>query len=316
MNIDEKSSEIILTILPHSSIVVNENTVCVVINGKIKTKLGSSLSILEKGTVFKSIGAIYGLNVTSQIAALDPKKHKIPKYVTKKLLNNDKYPKQHIVKSPNDMLYESETSCPVCLTTFKIIKYFESKLVLLERDHELRSCYDGVNQLYYDVYVCPQCFYGNHRLDFNALTDKAVAILTSNPRKKDTHQGILNLNEAINNYKIALECLAQIDAPAVKQARLWLHLAWLYDDANDKNSAASARQKAKMLYDNIYMEGNYDTKNGDMILYILGELSYQLGEYKIAYHRLHHFLLTDVKDKQIIEMAQCRIEDVKEARKR
>ena len=89
---------------------------------------------------------------------------------------------------------------------------------------------------------------------------------------------------AINDYRLAIECLTQIKAASNVIASAWLNLAWLYDDLGDVDLATAARKNSLAAYEEFYFQERSLTPSMELqALYIIGDLNKRLGNIKHAH---------------------------------
>ncbi|MGE5544279.1 MAG: DUF2225 domain-containing protein [Bacillota bacterium] len=190
----------------------------------------------------------------------------------------------------DNLLLDREVTCPVCENTFNEKAVRSSKLRLETVDPDFRKRYIGFEPLWYLVWVCPHCYYANFDSEFKQITEidkklllekgkalkSKVVFNTAGPRK---------INDVFLAYYLMLQTLDLNKKPDPgKRAKVWLRLAWLYDDVDDKEMMAYAFQQAYELYKESYFNQNhnYSAEQEQQLSLILGELSLRVGDYAEA----------------------------------
>ncbi|MBE3586128.1 MAG: DUF2225 domain-containing protein [Thermoanaerobacter sp.] len=183
-------------------------------------------------------------------------------------------------------LYRSEVKCPVCSTTFTVLKVFEHKLSVTGQDSDFRQRYRDFEPLLYSVWVCPGCFYANQRTDFPNLSARQKKLLQDGKAERlKAFSGTMATpgtpEFALQAHRLALFNSEQMAAEPDKIARLWLHLAWLYEDGEQKEAASDARARALEYFRQAYFNSSrkLSTKQEQQLAYLIGELHFRLGQY-------------------------------------
>jgi hypothetical protein len=185
--------------------------------------------------------------------------------------------------------YSVDVQCPVCGNNFKANKLFESKLTQLSRDPELRTHFQNIEPIHFKVWVCPDCLYANFLNRWSDLSACQRSTLKRSVEKRKSDLAGLSepdgdAERAINNYRLAIECLTQIKAGSNMIASAWLNLAWLYDDRDDADLATTARKNSLEAYEEFYFEERSLAPALEFqALYIIGELNKRLGNIKKAH---------------------------------
>lgn len=185
--------------------------------------------------------------------------------------------------------FEKEVACPVCGRKFKTDLVRESRLRLKERTDELRAIYSDIEPLYFNIWVCPDCYYSMRKPEFDKLTEIQKKNLSNqlDQRKKYVldFDNRLSTGFAINAHKIAIDCCNSLGKKNIDDriASLWLNIAWLYDDIEHTDAALEARQNALTKFKNAYTFGTDRTQDQDLkIEYLIGKLSCIIGNTKDA----------------------------------
>lgn len=188
----------------------------------------------------------------------------------------------------DEILYRKTITCPVCGNEFKQTKPRQSMLHLIKRDTDMCSYYEGVNPYYYEINVCPKCgfsFLDRFKKDISNA-DKANFLKTVTMHwKKQDFRGKRDLNQAIETYKMAILSGRTIDLNASAMAGICMRLCWLYRGSGNIEEEKRFMKVAADFYEKAYeIGGAYgeDAVKPEIIVYLLGELSFRLGNNKDA----------------------------------
>ncbi|MGD0621511.1 MAG: DUF2225 domain-containing protein [Thermacetogeniaceae bacterium] len=185
--------------------------------------------------------------------------------------------------------YSVDVQCPVCKGHFKANKMFESKLKQLSHDAEMRTRFEDIEPIHYKVWVCPDCLYANFMNRWSDLSSSQISTLKESVEKRKSILSGLpepggNAEKALNDYRLAIECLTQIKAVSNVIGSAWVNLAWLYDDLGAVDLAAAARKNSLAAYEEYYFQERSMTPSLELqVLYIIGQLNKKLGNVKKAH---------------------------------
>ena len=130
-----------------------------------------------------------------------------------------------------DYLFDKSCTCPICDKEFKTRTVKVGKAKLAGSDLDLRPRYEQIDQLKYDVIMCPFCGYTALSRFFKFVTApqanniKKMISATFTPQKetKETY----TYDEALERYKMALANAIVKQAKASEKAYICLKTAWL-----------------------------------------------------------------------------------------
>jgi uncharacterized Zn finger protein (UPF0148 family) len=229
---------------PHTRNTISQECICIVVSGTVKTQQSGSLVTKAAGEIFHPEGAVFTFESPCEMIVFDPHRYQLPANLAAKLKTAGAAADQ-TPEPPRDCLtYIKQVTCPVCNTQFEVKKLFNSKLKLVNRDYDLRLHFDGVEPLFYNCCICPKCQYGNYMEEFEELTRSQIAKLQSQMTQLALPIPAIELEKVINDHQVVLGILELMGATSEKRGRCWLHLAWLYEDKQDFEAAANARQQA------------------------------------------------------------------------
>ena len=197
------------------------------------------------------------------------------------LLLDHSAPNYHIVaqESHRDYLFEEDMLCPVCGKEFCAKKIRLSMLNEQVTGSELRCRSQFFDPLWYSLAVCPSCFYANYIYSFSDPGDIILADVDDYISKlKGTisidNIDIKTIDHVIREYHLALASGEFYHAPILRIARLWLNLAWIYDDCKDNKMTSMSASRARTSYTKAYQGVNDQLGNAEEQQYsmIMAEL--------------------------------------------
>ncbi|NLC11024.1 MAG: DUF2225 domain-containing protein [Firmicutes bacterium] len=208
-------------------------------------------------------------------------------------------------------LFLKNCDCPLCGKAYATPRVKRSKLRPSKVESDFCIRYKGLNPIYYQVMVCPNCGY-SYTEHFSPLRpqDKEMLKKRISPAKND-FTGERTLELAVESYKRALLCAMMKKEKHSLLAALNLHLAWLYRFAEDKSREEEFLQRARDYYLKMYEE-EADIKDLARVVYLIGELNRRLGNIKEA-GRWFTRVINDkeINDRGIIRMARERWQELR-----
>lgn len=174
-----------------------------------------------------------------------------------------------------DLVFKT-VHCNLCKHQFKTPRVKRKKQKAITTDPDFCVHYESENPIYYYVAVCPQCGYSFTE----AFKRPKKGIEEKVPSLDDDYLRQRDADIAEKSYWRAIECAMVQEERSAVLAGLYHHLAWVYRLKGDKEKEKEALQKAYQYYYTTYQE----TYAGDTgrIMYLLGEISRRLGNYKEA----------------------------------
>ncbi|MGD0152584.1 MAG: DUF2225 domain-containing protein [Thermacetogeniaceae bacterium] len=300
---------------------------CLILRGKINTIVAEQQQEMGPGGVIASNTIAYAVENSELLFVTHEKLKEIQPALAARIMDSIEEKKEAepgilpAEQKGNAYSYSVNVQCPVCGGHFKAIKLFDSKLKQLNHDTEMRTRFEEIEPIHYKVWVCPYCLYANFRNYFSELTaSQRSALNTSIEKRKDIFAGLLGSDQdtrAINNFRLAIECLSQIKAASNVIASAWLNLAWLFDNQGEVDSAIQARQKSLEAYEQFYYEERSLTPSMELqTLYIIGELNKRLRNIKKA----HEYLLKVLHYKghqaaMLVDFARDSLQELKQMAK-
>lgn len=327
----KKEGKFIHTLPSYQKLVLEgDKRVCVVLEGlvKLKKKNGEETTV-GPGGYFYSTAEAYALK-ESRILVFDPEllKKERPELAAKILGELEKNSAEAAVSAPrprNELLYEKAVSCPVCGGNFLTLNVFDYKLTLIKQDPDLRAHYKKIDPIYYDIWACPECFYANFKKDFASAVDseaKRHLLKTRTAERKPENPDVLkemgSRKYALCSHHLALACLKTLETEELKLGNIWLRLAWLYEDTDEKEEARRARKQALQHFLNAYTGKESLLLNQaqmEQLIYMIGILNWQIGNNKEAMDFLHKYLHSPGRKPRLTDFAQNCLQEIKKASK-
>ncbi|MBO4377111.1 MAG: DUF2225 domain-containing protein [Lachnospiraceae bacterium] len=208
-----------------------------------------------------------------------------------------------LVVEEKDILLDKTFECPVCDSkiTAKVMKTGKAKLLRQEMD--LRSVFEGIDIVKYDVVVCPICGYAA-LTRYNAPMSPGTAKLikegiSSNFRWEDEHDETYSYEFAFKRYQLALANAMVRKAKDSEKAFICLKTAWLMrgwnESLDDTPDNAQLKQQVQ-AQEKVYLKNAFDgfvqavsKESGQMcgmdantIDYLISVLAYKNQAYDVA----------------------------------
>lgn len=184
--------------------------------------------------------------------------------------------------------YEKKIQCLNCKKDFPTLKVRSKFIKVDHTETDFHPIYaDGVNALYYNVFVCEHCGF-SFTEDFTKYFAPGIQdeIRTQITEKWVHHdfKGERTVFQAIQAYKLAFLCGTIKKEKFVAIAGLALRLAWLYRSLNNSGQEQRFMKLARDQYMESYSTEDYSsTQMSDVrIMYMIAELSRRIGDIENA----------------------------------
>lgn len=210
----------------------------------------------------------------------------------------------------NELLYNKKVKCPCCEKEIEVTKVKTKGVKVKSRDTDMCVTYDGLNVLYYDVWVCENCGYAALQDKFEGLFLKDVAPIKNAISKhwvKRSFAGERDNEHAIEAFKLALLTLKVRNAKASELAKVCLRIAWLYREVEDPKEIEFLTF-ALNAYNEAYSKERFPLDKLDEVtcMYIIAELFRRVGKLEDAIQWFSRIVSSSMarNNPKIIEMAR------------
>ncbi len=231
-----------------------------------------------------------------------------------------------------DMLLDKTHECPICSNTFKNRALRTGKAKLIGTDIDLRSKFEGIEPLKYDVVSCPKCGFTAVTRFFKPVTPvqrkTIMDKISSHYKPQAEPTGIYTFEEAVARYKLALANAVVKNAKASEKAYIclragWLCRSWSEDLEAKESSDPKLIEQAKALEaeftKNAY-EGFIAARQGESfpmcgmdentVDYLIGSMAMKLGHYEVSAKMIASLLQSTSASPRIKEKARDLKEEV------
>lgn len=179
-------------------------------------------------------------------------------------------------------LFNKQILCPVCNNIFrqKAVKVNSPRILSKDSDFFIR--YKTINPYFYDVWICNSCGYSSMKLDFEKIREKEKSLILEKISKKWTpkiYPHILNVNHAIERYKLALITANLCTKRSSTFAILSIKLAWMYRLKEDYKNEMFFLDKALTCFLDAFINEPFPIfgLQRDGLTYLIGELYNRTG---------------------------------------
>lgn len=180
---------------------------------------------------------------------------------------------------------KKELYCPVCVYKIPVLKPRVGSSKPVKRDSDFHILHSGVNPLFYEVVVCPQCFYAAYELEFRQIKeDETRKIRKSEIPVPEELKGVPYTNErelpaAIGSYRLAVRSYSHRVRQDETIAGLYLRLAWLHRETGNEEKEKPNLAKAAEFYEKSFSSQRvFKSPLGEPgLLYLVGELHRRVG---------------------------------------
>jgi uncharacterized protein (DUF2225 family) len=183
-------------------------------------------------------------------------------------------------------IYNSTITCPVCEQPFFAPKVPFGSYRIISRDSDFAINYDGVNPIFYEIFVCEHCGYAEYQNHFATISpkDKQIIITQIAPHwKHKSYSGDRTLDQALETFKLALYNQQLCKAKSSLIAKTCLRIAWLYRWKKDSREAEFLKF-ALEYYIDAYQSENFPFEKLDEphCTYLIAELNRKIGNLEDA----------------------------------
>jgi uncharacterized protein (DUF2225 family) len=183
----------------------------------------------------------------------------------------------------NDLLYNKKIVCPVCDKEIEVTKVKTKGCKVKSQDTDMCVIYEGINVLFYDVWVCDNCGYAALQDKFEGLFTRDIKPIKENISRhwiKRSFLGERDVEKALEVFKLALLTLKVRNAKSSEIAKICLRIAWLYRFKQDQKEMEFLNF-ALESYTDAYSKERFPLDKLDEItcMYIIAELFRRVGKF-------------------------------------
>ncbi|MNX74511.1 Cyclic nucleotide-gated potassium channel [compost metagenome] len=218
-------------------------------------------------------------------------------------------------------LVARDLKCPVCSHGFKLHTPKSSASVLLRRDADFCPYYEGVNPLFYAIWVCPLCGFAALKDHFRELPDRdrpaVQAALEGAPeiKRHDFTKPERSLFAAMLSLQLALRCYEARHSPGEIRGGILLRLAWTCRYGNDRKRERGYLQEAINAYQAAFDKGLHASSaiSEAHVAFLIGEMLRRTGQGQDAIPWFVRAIQSDTKQGETYRMAKDQLYEAKES---
>lgn len=217
----------------------------------------------------------------------------------------------------DNFIYKKKTTCPVCESSIELQVVRYSKLAIEKVDLDFRRHFVGFEPLWYSIQICPHCKYASLIEDFDKISEKAKSSI---PQKLSELKSGINgdfitkrtIDQVFTLYYLALHCIEGLNNKS-QESKLWLRLAWLYDDVAELELSKMASEKALILYKDLFHNSRSQTtvEQDQRMTMLLAELCVRNGLMTEAQQYFRDTIVHKDGNKVMNETARDRMHDIR-----
>lgn len=186
----------------------------------------------------------------------------------------------------NEGLYNKKVKCPVCSKEFEVTKVKSKACKVASRDSDFCVYYEGINPIFYNVWVCENCGYSAQEEKFEDIKPNESELISKNISQswsKRSFSGERNIDNALDAFKLTLYNLQIRKAKSSDVAKVCLRIAWLYRIKKDEREK-DFLQYALKNYNDAYEKERFPIDKLDeyTCMYIIAELHRRTGNLEEA----------------------------------
>lgn len=244
-----------------------------------------------------------------------------------------------------DCLFDKQYECPICDNKFNVKSVKSTKLRVLAKETDLRTIYEAIDPVKYEVITCGLCGYSALLRYYGKISYSQIKRIKEEVKYNfvgiDTNKEILTYDDAITRYKLALICSKVKFSKWSEKAYTFLKLAWVYRGKRQEITSKEISEdftkedKIKMikeLYDNECecMEQAYEGFNlayssesmpicgmdDSTFTYLVGDLARRVKRYDESLRYLERVIMSKATIQRIKDEAVKVRDMVKEEIKR
>ncbi|PKK90260.1 MAG: hypothetical protein CVV64_09850 [Candidatus Wallbacteria bacterium HGW-Wallbacteria-1] len=216
------------------------------------------------------------------------------------------------------IFYFATIKCIACNSEFKSPKIKHGKAKVTRRDEDLCPWYEGVNPLFYDFTLCPNC--GTVFMDkikAQSVAEKTRLIQTFKSIQNAGHlaDSERNLEDARRLAKLTLLAINNTTSGPAALASVAMRISWFARYVGDAAEEEKFMKVALDNYEKTFVDGDGEFPM-DNLLYIMGELTWRLGNYDGAKQWFGKLFGFENPKSPMVKKGKERWYDIREARRR
>jgi len=183
-------------------------------------------------------------------------------------------------------LYNVKITCPVCSKDIEVTKVKSKACKISSRDSDFCVYYEGLNPIFYDIWVCEYCGYAAQQERFESISSKEASLILREltPRwVQRSFNGERTVDAAIEAFKLALYNLQLVKGKSSDIAKICVRLAWMYRLKTDQRETEFLKFALKAYMETFEKENlPVDKLDQNTCMYMIGELSRRTGDIEEA----------------------------------
>lgn len=190
---------------------------------------------------------------------------------------------------PLEAFYEKKLICVYCSKPFTSLRVRSRFSIPYQVDGDFCPHYraGNYNPHFYYVNVCPECgfaFSEEFSDQFPKGTKEVIGVQITGQWTKRDFGKVRDIHQALESYKLAILAGSLKREKNAVLAGLCLRLAWLYRTENNTDQETRFMGLAFKAYEESFLHSDFTgTSMSEInVLFMLGELSRRLGQYKKA----------------------------------
>ena len=186
-----------------------------------------------------------------------------------------------------DLVYDSKEKCFLCHREFPIKKVRKSRIRIVKQDEDFCTYYESVNPYFYEFLMCTHCktvfidSFRDYLKEKDIETREKITSFYSQMQGTKDLEGRRSLEDALRISKLAMITGNMLGVPHGLMAGILMRIAWFNRYKGDKIEEEKYLKYAYEEYEKAYKDGEKIISE-EMQTYLLGELSYRLGEFEKA----------------------------------
>lgn len=180
-------------------------------------------------------------------------------------------------------LYDRPYRCPCCDEEFTERTVRMNELKLLGQDSDLRTYYEPIDPILYEVVMCKHCGYASLAKTFDNLSFAKAQEIAANitPRYKNSvYPAVYTENIALKRYRAAILSGIVTRKKAGELAYLYMRMAWIYRALKKTDEERKMMQTALEGFMEAVQKESFPIIDMDeeTLFYILGDFVGRIGK--------------------------------------